>query len=108
MSPNVTLTQVRTVSRTAHLLETVSHLGFFAFATACGVLFFIQMQRGWITFSPSLKVLFLAAWCAFFWGQYWTAKRSANRRAWFLFLCAIIFSATAVLAAAITLVRYAG
>lgn len=108
MSPNLTLAELRTVSKTARFLEGVSHIGFFAFATACGVLFFIQMQRGWITFSPSFKVLFLAAWCPFFWGQYWTAKRSASRRAWFLFLCALIFSATAILAAVITLIRYAG
>ena len=107
MNPNVSATRPLDKSRTMHLLESISHIGFLAFATACGLLFFVQGQD-WIMFSPSFKVLFLAAWCPFFWGQYWMAKHSASRRTWFVFLCAVVSSATAILAAVVTLIRLAG
>jgi hypothetical protein len=104
---NTALPQPAARSKTTYLLETISHIGFLAFATACGALFFLQGQE-WIILSPPFKVLFLAAWCPFFWGQYWSAKRAGSRRTWFVFLCAILSSATAVLAAIVTLIRLAG
>ena len=106
MTPNTSVIQSAGGSRTPHLLESISHIGFLAFATACGVLFFLQGQA-WIILSPPFKVLFLAAWCPFFWGQYWAAKRAGSRRTWFVFLCAILSSATAILAAVITLIKLA-
>lgn len=107
MNPNVPATGPLDKTRTMHFLESISHIGFLAFASACGLLLFLQSQD-WITFSPSFKVLFLAAWCPFFWGQYWMAKRSASRTTWFVFLCAVVSSATAILAAVVTLIRLAG
>jgi len=107
MMPNASLTQSAAKSRATHLLESMSHIGFLAFATACGVLFFLQGQD-WIVLRPPFKVLFLAAWCPFFWGQYWAAKRSGSRRTWFVFLCAVLSSATAIVAAVVTLIRLAG
>ena len=89
------------------MLESMSHIGFLAFATACGVLFFLQGQD-WIVLRPRFEVLFLAAWCPFFWGQYWAAKRAGSRRTWFVFLCAVLSSATAIVAALIALIRLAG
>ncbi len=107
MNPNVSTTRPLDKSRTMHLIESISHVGFLAFATACGVIFFLQGQD-WIRLTPPFKVLFLGAWCPFFWGQYWAAKQSASRRTWFMFLCAAVSSATAILAAVVTLIRLAG
>ncbi len=93
-------------SRTAYLLETVSHIGFLAFATVCAVLLFLQGQD-WIMLSPPFKVLFLVAWTPFFWTQYWTARLAASRRTWLVFICAAIYSATVILATIVTLLGLA-
>ena len=84
--------------------ESVVDVGFIGIAALCGLLFFTEEQR-WPVLSAPLKALILAAWCPFFWGKYWMAKSDGRRSAWFVFGCAALSSAVAILAAVIVMIR---
>ena len=104
MAGNTVVKNVDMKSGISRFFESGIDGAFLGIAATCGLLFFLEGQR-WLILSPPLKVLVLAAWCPFFWGKYWIAKSDGRRSAWFVFACAVLESATAILAAVVLMVR---
>lgn len=98
---------VKTVSFKPRLQDFAGRLldsGFVAMATLCGVLLVVEGQ-GWVTVSPPLKILYLAAWCPLFWGKYWVIRTDERTSAWFIFVCATLFTIAAVVGALAILIK---
>ena len=106
MSETMPATPITEETRLQGLLRRFLDYGFLIIATLFGVLFLLEGQ-GWATLSPPLNVLILAAWCPFLWGKYWAAKRETRWMRWCFFACAILVTATVIVAAVAILVKLA-
>jgi hypothetical protein len=107
MANTVRQTTVTFKPRAFRFLDSFVDLGFQGLATICGVVFLLE-GLGWVALSAPVKVLILGIWCPFLWGRYWAAKQDERRWAWYIFSCAILFTATTVLAAVVVLIKLAG
>ena len=105
MTPNAASPQSAARSRTAHLSETVSKVGFNAFAILCAAIFIANVILGQAILSRPNTALFCVAWCPFFWSQYYVAKLAGRRKAWFALFYAIFFTAMTILGTVLTLLN---